>query len=178
MGRGTQNITRRNRTSDSTWHSDNTSVFTVSVGTVSCLQPGSGNVTAQFQAIIYTLNCFQQHPTPTVGGPVQVQALWTLGTALFTSPSGLTIRKGEMAKMMSVPITAQAGMPANATVALDITYSADGAVSLTTDIVHKTVSTADVPAGTTQIIEITFTAATSQPNPGLGRERDRHCQVK
>lgn len=61
-----------NRTSDSTWHSDNTSVFTVSAGTVSCLQPGSGNVSAQFQAIIYTLNCFEQHPTPTVGGPVTV----------------------------------------------------------------------------------------------------------
>jgi hypothetical protein len=60
------------RTSDSTWHSDNTSVFTVSAGTVSCLQAGSGNVTAQFTATIYTLNCFQQHPTPTAGGSVKV----------------------------------------------------------------------------------------------------------
>jgi hypothetical protein len=60
------------RTSTSTWHSDNTTVFTVSAGTVSCLQPGSGNVTAQFSATIYTLNCFQQTTNPTVGGPVQV----------------------------------------------------------------------------------------------------------
>jgi hypothetical protein len=39
-----------NRTSNSTWSSSDTSVFTVSSGLVSCLQPGSGTVTAQFQA--------------------------------------------------------------------------------------------------------------------------------
>ncbi|HWO00614.1 MAG TPA: hypothetical protein VNS63_15250 [Blastocatellia bacterium] len=42
-----------NRTSDSSWSSSNASVFTVSGGTVSCLQPGSGTVTAQFQGTVY-----------------------------------------------------------------------------------------------------------------------------
>jgi hypothetical protein len=77
-----------NRTSDSTWQSDNTSVFTVTAGTVSCLQPGSGNVTAQFQAIIYTLNCFEQHPTPTVGGGVQVFDFFVTFSSFVLYPSG------------------------------------------------------------------------------------------
>jgi hypothetical protein len=64
----------------------------VSVGTVSCLQPGSGNVTAQFQAIIYTLNCFQQHPTPTVGGPVAVTPhITSISPAVGTPGSAASI---------------------------------------------------------------------------------------
>jgi len=62
-----------NRTSDSTWNSDNTTVFTVTAGAVSCLSEGSGNVTAQFSATIYTLNCFQQTTNPTSGAGVTVR---------------------------------------------------------------------------------------------------------
>ena len=75
------------RTSTSTWRSDNTTVFTVSVGTVSCLQPGSGNLTAQFSATIYTLNCFQQTTNPTVGGPVVVKPRITITNNAFDPPN-------------------------------------------------------------------------------------------
>jgi hypothetical protein len=61
-----------NRTSNSTWSSSNTSVFTVSVGLVSCLQPGSGTVTAQFQAAGYGQYCASIFITQRPGGPVQV----------------------------------------------------------------------------------------------------------
>jgi hypothetical protein len=84
-----------NRTSDSTWQSDNTSVFTVSAGTVSCLQPGSGTVTAQFQAIVYGQWCNPISIYPRPSGPVTVFRLriGTAGTSIHyeDSDSGASI---------------------------------------------------------------------------------------
>jgi hypothetical protein len=62
-----------NRTQDSTWSSSNTSVMTVSAGTVSCLGEGSAGIRAQFQATVYTLNCFPNTINPTTGGNVVVR---------------------------------------------------------------------------------------------------------
>jgi hypothetical protein len=61
------------RTQDSTWGSSNTSVMTVSVGTVSCLSEGSAGITAQFQAVVYGLNCFQNFINPMSQGNVVVR---------------------------------------------------------------------------------------------------------
>jgi hypothetical protein len=62
-----------NRTSDSTWSSSDTNVFSVSSsGVVSCLQPGSGTVTAQFQATVYGQFCAPISITQRPGGPVSV----------------------------------------------------------------------------------------------------------
>lgn len=125
-----------NRTSDSTWHSDNTSVFTVSAGTVSCLQPGSGNVTAQFQAIIYTLNCFEQHPNPTVGGPVTVFRLRirTSGTSLHyeDSDSGASVVAGETFGIIAEAVDANGNvLPVNAGVSTSVSRTlASGEIGL------------------------------------------------
>jgi hypothetical protein len=62
-----------NRTSDSTWSSSDTSVFTVSSGLVSCLQPGNGTVTAQFQATVYGQFCAPIYVTQRPSGPVAVK---------------------------------------------------------------------------------------------------------
>jgi hypothetical protein len=61
-----------NRTQDSTWTSSNTSVMTVSAGRVSCLSAGSADILARFQAVIYTLNCFNNVINPGNGGNVAV----------------------------------------------------------------------------------------------------------
>jgi hypothetical protein len=62
-----------NRTSDSTWNSDNTNVATVSAGWVTCSNAGGANITAQFPAIIYALNCFVNTINPGAGSSVPVQ---------------------------------------------------------------------------------------------------------
>src|SRR5262249_10572617 len=62
-----------NRTSDSRWSSSNTNVFTVtSGGLVSCVQAGSGTVTAQFQATVYGQFCAPITITQRPGGGVSV----------------------------------------------------------------------------------------------------------
>jgi hypothetical protein len=61
-----------NRTSDSTWSTSDASVFTVSAGTVSCLHPGNGTVTAQFQATVYGQYCAPITITQNPGGGVAV----------------------------------------------------------------------------------------------------------
>src|SRR5205807_279043 len=61
-----------NRTSISTWSSSDTSVFTVSSGLVSCLQPGSGTVTAQFQTTVYGQWCAPITIYPRASSPVAV----------------------------------------------------------------------------------------------------------
>lgn len=63
-----------NRTSDSTWTSSNTSVATVSSqGLLSCLNPGSAGITAQFQAAVYGQNCIPIYINPTAGSSAVVQ---------------------------------------------------------------------------------------------------------
>ena len=64
-----------NRTSDSTWTSNNTNVATVSMGLSTCLSPGSAGITAQFQAVIYGGlggPCDQHIVNPTNGGSMTV----------------------------------------------------------------------------------------------------------
>jgi hypothetical protein len=62
-----------NQTSNSTWTSSDTSVFTVSSGLVSCLQPGNGTVTAQFQGTVYGQYCAPIVITQRPSGPVAVK---------------------------------------------------------------------------------------------------------
>jgi IPT/TIG domain-containing protein len=62
-----------NQTSNSTWSSSDTSVFTVSSGLVSCLQPGSGTVTAQFQTTVYGQWCAPISIYPMPSGSVAVK---------------------------------------------------------------------------------------------------------
>lgn len=57
-------------------------------------------------------------------------------------------------------------MPADASVVLDVSYSADGAVNLSVSPASQSLTIAKVPAGTTRTIEVTFTAGTEQPNSG------------
>jgi hypothetical protein len=82
-----------NRTSNSTWSSSNTSVFTVSGGLVSCLQPGSGTVTAQFQATVYGQWCAPISIYPRASGPVQVYIPQLVGvfTSLVSGDDSATI---------------------------------------------------------------------------------------
>src|ERR1700730_16846179 len=93
-----------NRTSDSTWSSSDTSVFTVSSGLVSCLQPGSGTVTAQFQATVYGQFCAPISITQRPGGPVTVFRLRisASGSSIHfeDSDSGASIVAGEAFAMM------------------------------------------------------------------------------
>jgi hypothetical protein len=63
-----------NRSANSTWSSSDTNVFTVSGGLVSCLQPGSGTVTAQFQSTVYGQWCAVIYIYPRPSAPVTVQA--------------------------------------------------------------------------------------------------------
>jgi hypothetical protein len=62
-----------NRTQDSTWTSSNTSVMTVSGGSVSCLSEGSASITARFQGVVYGLNCFQNFINPTTSVSAMVR---------------------------------------------------------------------------------------------------------
>jgi hypothetical protein len=82
-----------NRTSNSTWSSSDTSVFTVSSGLVSCLQPGSGTVTAQFQATVYGQWCNPISIYPRPSGSVQVYMPQLVGviSALVSGDSNSTI---------------------------------------------------------------------------------------
>ena len=101
-----------NRTSDSTWNSDNTSVFTVSAGTVSCLSEGNGNVTAQFQATIYTLNCFQQNINPTSGSGVTVKTPHHLKVLSDTTT---TRSCGSLRRLIQYQVVDSNGVPAGTT---------------------------------------------------------------
>ena len=76
------------RSSNSTWSSSNTSVFTVSGGLVSCLQPGSGTVTAQFQATVYGQWCAPIFITQRPGGGVQVFDFFVTFNSFVLNPSG------------------------------------------------------------------------------------------
>jgi hypothetical protein len=62
-----------NRTQDSTWSSTNSAVMSVSAGEVSCLSAGSATVTARFEAVVYTLNCFNSIINPSTSGNVVVR---------------------------------------------------------------------------------------------------------
>jgi hypothetical protein len=93
-----------NRTSDSTWSSSNTSVFTVSSGLVSCLQQGSGTVTAQFQATVYGQWCAPISIYPRPSSPVTVFRLRisASGSSIHfeDSDSGASIVAGEAFAIM------------------------------------------------------------------------------
>jgi hypothetical protein len=93
-----------NRTSNSTWSSDHTNVFTVSGGLVSCLQPGSGRVTAVFQATVYGQWCAPIYIHPRPSAPVAVKPLITVSPTTFM-PNPITI-SGGMPSMGSVSISA------------------------------------------------------------------------
>jgi hypothetical protein len=76
------------RTSDSTWSSSDASVFTVRSGFVSCLQPGNGTVTAQFQGTVYGQYCALISITQSPGGGVQVFDFFVTFSSFVLNPSG------------------------------------------------------------------------------------------
>ncbi len=102
-----------NRTSDSTWSSSDTSVMTVTAGLVSCLNPGTAGVTAQFQAVIYGGGCGLCCPTyifPTSGSNVTVFRLRirVAGSSIHfeDSDSGASIVAGETFAIIAEAINA------------------------------------------------------------------------
>jgi len=85
-----------NRTQDSSWSSSNTTVATVSAGSVSCLGTGSTGITAQFQSFIYGNTggtCSTTAVNPTTGSSVSVQLPQLTGamSALVSGDSNSTI---------------------------------------------------------------------------------------
>jgi len=77
-----------NRTSISTWSSSDTGVFTVSSsGLVSCLQPGSGTVTAEFQSTVYGQWCAAITIHPRGSGSVVVKPLISVTNIPFDPAS-------------------------------------------------------------------------------------------
>jgi hypothetical protein len=80
-----------NRTADSSWSSSNASVFMVNGGLVSCLQPGSGTLMAQFQGTVYGQHCnailITQRPT----GPVTVVSVTIQKAGGSALPSPLRV---------------------------------------------------------------------------------------
>jgi hypothetical protein len=142
------------RTANSTWHSDNTPVFTVNGGTISCLNPGTGNVTAQFQGIVYTLNCFNNIVNPTVGGPVTVARITfqkSDGSALAsplqvgisaTTLGGMTHDRTQHLRAVVEPSSEAANVTIKGSSKLQITNPNTSGGTITFDVVGLSQSTA------------------------------------
>src|SRR5262249_5219006 len=101
------------------WSSTNTGVATVdSGGNVICVSPGSANILATFQALIYTGPpgaCVQQTVNPTSSGGmtvVSVEKIQYQSDSTFTDISGnLYVLKGTSVTFKAVPEPSGASWP-------------------------------------------------------------------
>jgi hypothetical protein len=157
-------------------------VYSLGSAQLGCLSVGQSQFGGTAAGTWYDndgMDCYPRTVTSEDEGTGEVLATWSLGAVQFTSPSGLTIRPGETGKL-SVTISASAGMPANATATLEITWVGNGSANIAVDpdtITLTTSPTTGVPAGTSRTFMIDFDANSSQPNPGTAVTVTGHARI-